>query len=903
KREIDKGEQSFYDNVKYKESSRNLYNVTLHKGKDPSEYNYMDWEKSIGEDVAKVIENAVGKEYLERKFFTNQNQVQEFNGATAYNFLEDYLADGNDLPGVTVEDYNYPKAVSLFLLRNGIDGIKYPAGTMSVGKTDGFNYVVFDENAVTIEDRVSFKIAPAIKKMIGLNTEKAGNPERFPLPADKEFQRLYTEAMGKDYSKVKAYVLTPAGKAYGPNARPEWTANYDNFKGAREERQTLNSEFVRSIDNFMNKPAEKVVNVEKVFFEGDATLGQKIRDLKQEARQAKLGGNLELAVQLKEQARAIKELNRYSDEELANGITIEKTGEVVKLNPEEIAMYKELRDGYDRLLKFLLENMAKVAFDKYSDTPWFSSMVDLFNDVAIRQTDAQKKTLRALNKLALNKVRGRKAETIQKNRDALLETVKEHLSLVSGVTNQVELTKMAKEMVEAYKQERVSINAIKKARNRIGQITAYAPRVREQANAYLNIYRTVKSMGKDGKEKITKELVANYAIEEKAIYKVKPELRGQAINQLWEDYKSRHKNEDLSYKVDKVARESDTSYRGVNDMNLQRIVDNAIDSIRKTRTLMDGPVLNDLKSSLVQAVANEMKVRGFGRSLVSRKLQHIEGYKTTGLQKITLDYITGLTGMVTKQKAALRAYDILKTIPKDNTVLYEDLAKFTQDMLRNQNSLDRVSGKFKGLLFTWYLSGLLKMAPVQLTQNYATGMPVQAQKMREWGIKGFAETRYHKAMGDATTIRVDRKTGEVKQNKRINKWEARLLTESLHNGNTADQYVRYITGLMDGQLGQKTAWVLDRLAKPFSMMETFNRESASLSMFRMAWEHFSETVPDLEERYQLARQEADRFVSRTHFDFGKENLPRIATGGDIASVSAKLLLTFRSFNHNYVQFI
>ena len=53
------------------------------------------------------------------------------------------------------------KAISLFLLENGIDGIKYPAESISRGATSdntrGFNYVVFDENAVTIEEKILFQ--------------------------------------------------------------------------------------------------------------------------------------------------------------------------------------------------------------------------------------------------------------------------------------------------------------------------------------------------------------------------------------------------------------------------------------------------------------------------------------------------------------------------------------------------------------------------------------------------------------------------------------------------------------------------------------------------------------------------------------------------------------------------
>jgi hypothetical protein len=52
------------------------------------------------------------------------------------------------------------KTTSLFLLDLGIDGVKFPAESVSRGTTSdtarGFNYVVFDENAVTIDEKIQF---------------------------------------------------------------------------------------------------------------------------------------------------------------------------------------------------------------------------------------------------------------------------------------------------------------------------------------------------------------------------------------------------------------------------------------------------------------------------------------------------------------------------------------------------------------------------------------------------------------------------------------------------------------------------------------------------------------------------------------------------------------------------
>jgi hypothetical protein len=59
---------------------------------------------------------------------------------------------------------SWAKEASLFLLENGIDGVKYPAESVSRGATSdtarGFNYVVFDENAITIEEKIQFLKTP-----------------------------------------------------------------------------------------------------------------------------------------------------------------------------------------------------------------------------------------------------------------------------------------------------------------------------------------------------------------------------------------------------------------------------------------------------------------------------------------------------------------------------------------------------------------------------------------------------------------------------------------------------------------------------------------------------------------------------------------------------------------------
>ncbi|MFA5445861.1 MAG: hypothetical protein WC262_12905, partial [Bacteroidales bacterium] len=682
----------------------NLYNVTLHKGKDPSEYHYMDWEKPVGSKVGTVIRNGLPEDFIEDCEDRWNASVEEWNGREAYDALARYAME-DALPGDTSMGGNPEKEASLFLLRNGIDGIKYPAGTLSGGKTDGFNYVVFDENAVTIEDRVSFKIAPVIKNLIDSNSKKAVNPETSFQDGKDDFKRQFKEVLGKDYSNWKAHFYLPFFKGHGPNAEPMWKRAFDNTEAGREKRSDLNTHYVRKMHDFFDMPKEKVRNIEKVLSEGDAVLAQKVRDLTSEAITAKNGGNLELYQQLMEQAQAIKTLNRYSDEDLANGITL-RNGEFIKLTPQEINTYKEVRTAFDEMHRDQFKHQIEMVFGKYKDKPWYSSMLDLFEDRpdSPEFTPEKRDTLKALNKLALGKIRGKKAETIAKNRAVLMDVLKAHISGVSGITDQVELANAASSMLKAYQTEKVLMNAVKKARNRIGQQVAYFPRVREKGNVYLNIFKSETKTDKNGDEKTFKTMIHSQVVK-----------NAEEARELWGQYKLTHKNEDLSYELGAVNKETDSTYVGVNDMNLQRVIDNAIERIRSTRNLESGEILNGLKMSMVNAVANEMKSRGFGKSNITRRLNLIEGYKKTDLQKVALDYITGMTGMMTKQETAMNFHDILKEISRDKPKLYNDIAKYAQDMLRNQNSFDRASGKARGVTFIYYLGGNLKSALVQLT--------------------------------------------------------------------------------------------------------------------------------------------------------------------------------------------
>lgn len=143
-----------------------LYNVSLHEGKTPDQYTFLEWDKRLtDEQINAILKQAnlegialeehtypSGKKGVIIKGKDGNIKAIATNGKQMYEWL--YQSSGGNA-------FKSDKDVSLFLLRAGIDGIKFPAESIARGATSdtarGFNYVVFDENAVKIQEAIQFQ--------------------------------------------------------------------------------------------------------------------------------------------------------------------------------------------------------------------------------------------------------------------------------------------------------------------------------------------------------------------------------------------------------------------------------------------------------------------------------------------------------------------------------------------------------------------------------------------------------------------------------------------------------------------------------------------------------------------------------------------------------------------------
>jgi hypothetical protein len=149
-----------------------------------AQYSYLEWDKPITAKQRQAIADRALQEGI--------NIAYERDGKAILNTSN--VIDGEQLYNELIKDFvlGSPKEASLFLLRAGIDGIKFPAESIARGATSdtarGFNYVVFDENAVTIEDVEQF----AKGGLIAPNGKPSNlTPEQWHLVRTPEFKAWF----------------------------------------------------------------------------------------------------------------------------------------------------------------------------------------------------------------------------------------------------------------------------------------------------------------------------------------------------------------------------------------------------------------------------------------------------------------------------------------------------------------------------------------------------------------------------------------------------------------------------------------------------------------------------------------------------------------------------------------
>lgn len=148
----------------------NLYTVKIHGDKTIEELNFLRWDKPLTDlqidKVKGVFDDIANKEtdYHKVSELSNKYGNYDFENKTG----EDIYREISD--AIWADKYtpkgDSDKLASLALLDYGIDGIQYPTEYQTKGAhEDAYNYVVFDEGAVEIDEHIRFKIAKSQEEL------------------------------------------------------------------------------------------------------------------------------------------------------------------------------------------------------------------------------------------------------------------------------------------------------------------------------------------------------------------------------------------------------------------------------------------------------------------------------------------------------------------------------------------------------------------------------------------------------------------------------------------------------------------------------------------------------------------------------------------------------------------
>jgi len=294
-----------------------------------------------------------------------------------------------------------------------------------------------------------------------------------------------------------------------------------------------------------------------------------------------------------------------------------------------------------------------------------------------------------------------------------------------------------------------------------------------------------------------------------------------------------------------------------------------------------------LKKAMSKAVSDIFKIRGFMSHAVER--QKIPGFDKSNWQDAVLSYVSSWAGYKSKLIAAREMWDAWGNIDwkgKERLRAFAD--KQVRDTFANDTLTDRAIDKARALLFRQFLSGNVKSAALQLTQNYIAAVPRLTIETNWAGVK--IQNQMIRAAKDIlTTIPGPgwEKRRQLKQSKRLSKEEARAINRARENGIISTQTTDELLGQKLGKFGSKLQKVDATLAWMFRNAELYNRETTFLASFRIGKKQGK--------TYEQAADFAEKIIDETHFRYGKLNLPAI-TRGDYKALRAPY--AFRHFVRN-----
>lgn len=896
----------------------NTYRATLHKGKQPGGYNFLDWYEKVSPKYANMIAVQAAKEGIYGGKISQPDKmtypgwlgkdvaeelrakgvwpldVEGQNTLSAYDFISkkfgsDKTFGPKNNPSLQWTDkIKNDKEASLFLLRSGIDGIRYPTESLSgKAKSDAYNYVVFDESAITIEE-INGKLIDALKgeagsaQIINDISEHAYSLIQSGAKNFREFRAAMRERFSAVWDKIKHLMrdLYDAAGRVLANERgsiPVEINKNKQPKGAYLERlmeDPLYKQYTNKIDETnggMNvKELAKHSDLFKWF---DEKYGKGYTDTDMKWLAAALNTPYGLA---KKYASMKKHMSIELEAAETRSSLLEKDlkGDLGDLIEKARKDKKFLSDVRDIIWEYDGEKIKDVK------AAWHKPMEE-GKDIEVNP-EHYTQLVAFLESKGYSKPAAEGYATIRKTLDLKhIEIDKLYRSLEQPDQNLIEEFRQDIGKINNYFPHRRTGDAYVQITNSSGEVV-----YREHYNSYNRIKNGQGKVKQRAAEWLAGEIGAGRL--EKGNYDTKIGKVTQLPDEVF-----------FSIPVDamaQIAQKAGVRIEGsLVEREAERIlssgkVANKAEAVKMARKAIKA----DVESSLARAMADTIQSRGWGRHAIKRK--GTPGHETEDVFGILFDYLSGFAGFKTKIERARQHSEVLREIDAaDHPTEYRYASNYVRDMLANQDHVDRAVDKLRGIFFVRYLGFVFKSGLVNLTQNVVMAGPRLSVDTK------FAHSKLAKAMKDTRRAVISKAAWTEKEVKYpgLSDVDARAVAVLHEEGASSDQFVRELKGNLPGAGWSKhMKGVIDKAGIFMGVAEKFNRTSTGLAAFRVGYSEKFKDLPE-NERFSRSVEYAKEIIYDSHFVYGKHNHPAWVRGGPARKV-LRAAYTFRSFSHNYL---
>lgn len=881
--------------------SGKLYKVEL----SPADGEYLLWEAPLSrqsDTVRKALEQWAEESRIEtvrdlenrEKFWPGQGTIKDLDrikNMTPAEYLEDLSGEeftGEDLYKDITETEESDQAASEYLHSLGIRGIKYVNGT--------------NRNSIDqIDKSISNSLAFWQQAVKAGNTEQADRwMERYEENKRKREEAhnyvIFNDAdvsIKAKFSLQDQAISQHAAKINAPAKVTDMVKSLIEMAGQSiPERLKANIGKILSNPWFGSegKPIRRhVVNLN---LERSQNRNGIISDLFQasEGYTGVEGLDNILKKASKEELKQFNDLIKHGDEnrvatyftrdELYRGKT--KFGKVGKTVVEAYRAFHEVMNAANRVRFQQLDELSMLP---YKDQEWFADLVELLNKNMERAAALDAKEASEVHRLIRSLKRNLTDEELASGENpAKIKASPAVIAAYRDFWKQVDQTEKKHQgnMLSAFRDILGYRGELDKLKSEWGNLRGYAPRNRKDGDWHVSVYTTneegervkvymkptltetgAKGLVKEVQADLKKHLKGNF--EAGTTYEVEYERNNATPSEL------------LAWKGSEVA--------------VEALLNQAFDRAGVTGK-MSVEQWQSLKHEVFQEIAKEIMAQGFGRHGISREANMIEGYDDADYQTVLKEYISGMSGWLSKMRFAIEATSAAKDISKANPSDKVWVNDYVQDAMKNSTYLDELAATARSVGAVYYLGFKVSSALLNAFQNYTVGQAELSLMMKKAGHKGSGIAALAKAQKDVMADFINVKSGGTGT---LTKEEHDVLFRAVREGTAQAQAIRQISGTQE--MGFGTGWkkFTELSMTPFQFVEQrLNREPAILAAYRIFKKSAAGTVDE------AAYKQAETFVNNTHYVMGKENLPEMVRKLGPLGKTAYL---FQGYVHNYMHWM